>query len=242
MSDQVMDGQYSDVNLGKCQVSSGSGTKFTGASSDGQGTNTECVFLGKLMYFYSSQSPAAADTVTKFRIYTLVDALEVDTGGGTSTIIGTLPNQYVSAIDPSVTGNAGVTPKLTRDFQIPQGLFVKNMCVLPISGGLAACAANTSNNFSIGIAQGLGSLDTNGSYKTGTQSASLIYATSLTTNDQNENTAVNNVVGNSVDYAKSAVICLTDGKRNAKLTIDLANSGFNVNTEVLGQGSGTPCP
>jgi prepilin-type N-terminal cleavage/methylation domain-containing protein len=226
-ADQVNDGQYSDTALTSCQVSGGSSIHFVpaGATTE-QGANTECVFLGKLTYYFTTSGS------NKYRTYQLAGATEYKTGSVT-TIVSDYPNAYVAPIDG--TGPSGGPTSLTREGILPDNLDVYNMCIVDqISGG------SCTTNYSLGFAQSLGNYDpASKSYSAGSQNIVMIYSNQL-----NAKTGITNDLlkasGTNVRTAKAATMCVTDGKRKAKLSIDLGANGLNVTSKIL-YGAAT-CP
>jgi prepilin-type N-terminal cleavage/methylation domain-containing protein len=225
-ADQVNDGQYSDTELSTCMANAG-GIHFAPASASmGQGTNSQCVFLGKLNYYYTASGS------NKFRSYQLAGATEYTTGSLT-TIVSDYPNAYVAPIDGA--GPSGGPTSLTREGILPDNLDVYNMCIVDqISGG------SCTTNYSLGFAQSLGNYDpASKSYSAGSQNIVMIYSNQL-----NAKTGITNDLlkasGTNVRTAKAATMCVTDGKRKAKLSIDLGANGLNVTSKIL-YGAAT-CP
>ena len=71
-------------------------------------------------------------------------------------------------------GAVGAVPGLISTAAIPQGLYVKNMSVTPLSGSPRGAVYN------IGFAQGLGAIDaSSGAYLSNTQTVNLIYSTAF---------------------------------------------------------------
>lgn len=152
----VTDGHYSDVPI-SCTAAdpTNPGTSITPlagvAGPSVQGTNSQCVFLGKLVHFYGPPSTRA----THINIFSLAAA---------RNITGSLPQPGVAAI-----------PTLTTQANISQGLFVAGMHVYDAAGN------DHTAPYSIGFVQGLGDLDQSrvGVYRSGAQSVGLVYATTL---------------------------------------------------------------
>jgi hypothetical protein len=104
---QITDGQYSDIPL-NCTFAAGT-ISFSAASTNPQGENSSCVFLGKFMQF--SQSSA------NYNIYSLA-------GGN----LDASDNPSLTSVDPTTI------PGLTLTAQtIPQNLDVDTMAITGFS-------------------------------------------------------------------------------------------------------------
>jgi prepilin-type N-terminal cleavage/methylation domain-containing protein len=142
--EQVTDGKYSDIPL-NCNANA-SGPHPTLGSSQ-QGTNSECVFLGKLLRFDSNSPDYTISSLAGIR----------STGDST----------------PSFSpGPGGVQPTIITDLDtsqtVPQSLEVTNVSVTD------AITHSQGSYYVFGFAQSLGSSD--GSFQSGGQTVSLIYA------------------------------------------------------------------
>lgn len=104
--EQVTDGQYSDIPL-NCTYSS-SGTTFPPGNSPGQGANSQCVFLGKMLYF-TRPLPSSAYEV-------------VSLAGGRDDTSGN-PITDLSSAEPAIIND------LTTNQVTPQSLNVDNITV-----------------------------------------------------------------------------------------------------------------
>ncbi|HEY5442287.1 MAG TPA: prepilin-type N-terminal cleavage/methylation domain-containing protein [Candidatus Saccharimonadales bacterium] len=143
--EQVTDGKYSDIPL-SCSTGGGNLTFPVGGA---QGTNSDCVFLGKLFRF-TTNSPN----------YTL------------SSLAG---KRSIGDVTPTISPGAGdvdptIIPLLSVAQTIPQSLNVTGISVTDATSH--ATASNTYYVF--GFAQSLGSSD--GSFEAGGQTISLIYS------------------------------------------------------------------
>lgn len=136
--DQVTDGNYSDVPS----------TCPGAAAAYGQGKNSDCVFLGKLIRFYSI---GAGNPKVDYKVYSLTAARDAT---------GDLPNATVNNI-----------PGLTTDSPISQNLSIEDMDVEDQAGN------HHHDAFNFGFAQGLGTTDSLSPdvYKSGSQNVGLIY-------------------------------------------------------------------
>ncbi len=135
--------------------------------------------------------------------------------------VTSFPNSQVAAI-----------PHLTTQSTLPQGLAVKTMHVKDSAG------KNHANFYSIGFIQGLGSVDAaTGVYASGAQQpVGLVYASDTNPGAWDEA----DVTGTTLQSARSATICLSDGSRNAEIFIGGANDNrLSISIQQLGT---TPCP
>ena len=215
MVDDVANGHYSDVPL-QCDPS---GTPSLG-SGNTQGTNSNCVFLGKLMHFYAA---GTGEPVQKYEVISMAD------------LRGQTDDNFPRS---SIKGIAA----LTTQQNIPQGLELskvsgtKGMQVFDANAGAYNDAA-----YSIGFIQGSGSFANaaNGEYKNGAQTIRMVLSTA-TSKDNAVNTGT--IFGVNIRAASSAKLCVTDGKRYAQILIGDQNSRdsqLNIRVKQLGE---TPCP
>jgi type II secretory pathway pseudopilin PulG len=144
--DQVTDGHFSDVPI-TC-TNTGSTLTIINNPSPSQGTNQDCVFLGKLLHFYAAGGSDRND----YEVYSLAAARDSKNPVGSNTLI-----QNVS--------------QLTTQGAVSQNLFVQTMDVVDTAG------SHHHNAFNIGFAQGLGTADALApdTYKSGAQNVNLIY-------------------------------------------------------------------
>ncbi len=205
---QVNDGQYTDIDLGTCTAGP-TGLSFS-ATTKTQGTNLNCSFLGKLLYF-----GAASGNPTSYNLLNLAGAVKN----------GTIPVTDITSAHPTVID------ALTLTQQIPQSLEVAQMHVKDASGTYV-------DNYSLGFMQGFGAANAasdTGTYLSGSQTTMLVYGTGLSTRTvSNIDTATNGQIAQTA----AAEICLTDGTHWAKVTIDTAASGLNANLVNYDNGSG----
>lgn len=140
--------------------------------------------------------------------------------------ITTFPNSLVAAVSG-----------LTTEAVVPQSLYVASMRVVDTSNG------NHDDVNNIGFVQGIGNVDGDGVYLTQAQQpVQLAFA-----NTSNGN--VGSIAGTTIQPAKYATICLTDGSRYAQILIggtagsDFArgnNNQLNINVQQLGTNSCAP--
>jgi prepilin-type N-terminal cleavage/methylation domain-containing protein len=221
---QVNDGQFTDINLGQCNVSAAGVSISSVGPTRAQGTNTSCVFLGKLFYFHIG---AGASDVESYSLFNLTGAFKD-------------PNPPHNPVTSITGAYPAVIPGLTTTQTTTQNLEVRQIRITDTSN-------ISHNNYSFGFTQGLGAASDSAeenaaTYRTGSQTISLVYAPSLTANNTtvDESQAATNAqskVYNNLAPASKAELCLTDNTHWAQLTIDLQHSGLNVDVKNLGNGS-----
>lgn len=207
--EQVTDGQYSDIPF-NCAAGTPLSISDTG-STNTQGTNTGCVFIGKFFQFDSASNPPSS-----YNIFSLA------------------ANRSATSLDGSVTpvrSNSGSpqTVDLTIRQNIPQNLTISSTGVTITAGG------NTYPNiYGFGFAQSQGTPGAvSGTYASGAQTISLVYVPNLTS-AVNETGAITTITGN-VTTADSAAFCLTDGLRYAQISVGLNNAAqLSVKVEMRG--------
>ncbi len=153
--DDVTNGNFSDVAL-DCD-SAGAGSVDVRDSSDitadTQGTNPDCVFLGKLVHFYI-KSPTT--TPQNYEIVSIADARSGS---------GALPRGTVARIG-----------ELTIQAKIPQSLIVDKMRVVSGNG------SNYDTSYSVGFVQSAGAIadPATGRYANGGQTISMVFSNNTT--------------------------------------------------------------
>lgn len=199
---QVASGNYTDRQF-KC--SSASGTPVVSASTDQQGTNAGCIFLGKILYF-------EANGKSNYQIVPLA-GLRLKNGQPATTLADVNPT-------PIVGTNIDLRVKQT----IPQNLSVQSVRLINADG------TATFTTFGIGFVQGLGSTQasasTSLSYKSGSQTVGIVYVPGADgTADIPSPT--------QLAYANGAVICMNDGTRYATVTIGGPGGKLSVATKFF---------
>lgn len=196
--DQVASGKYSDADL-VCPVG--------GVTASPQGTNSTCVFLGKLIYFGYDPSNHNSSYAT----FTLA-GLRVDTHG----------NPFTS---PQAAHATVITsPDLTIKQTTPQNLTIHRVTI-----------NGTISSFGLGFFQNPGLDSTGNIAQGGAGTIDLYYVPSLAAG-QNVIYAENQIQAGTLSRAKSADICLTDGARFADITLGTDN-GNPLNVGVKMDGS-----
>jgi hypothetical protein len=141
--EDVTNGHYSDIPL-TCSTSSGTIQITSGGT---QGTNKDCIFLGKLVRFYAADG---GDKVN-YQVYSLAAARD---------ITGSLPNAKVAAVS-----------SLTTKGTISQNLSVGSMKV----DGAHPTAFNIGFAQGLGTPDELASDTDTDTYMSGSQTVNLIY-------------------------------------------------------------------
>lgn len=208
VSGQVTDGQYSDIPF-TCTPGASS-LAFAVQASATQGTNSNCIFLGKLVHF---------DGVTSgnYQILPLAGSRLDKNGSGE-------PATDFTGARTSVIYDLSGSVDLTKQKVIPQGLTIKSVTVT--DSGLIS-----HTDYSFGFSQGLGASEGSGSgtYRSGSQAPQLIWADQSALGSPK--TSVDNSIG-KMGIAIKARICVTDGSRVASVTIDTSESQLNVRTRI----------
>jgi type II secretory pathway pseudopilin PulG len=151
----------------------------------------DCTFLGKFIHFPVENTASA----TKYEVFSLAGARNV--GGGPPT---SLAADLVTAI---------TNPELTVQANIPQTLQVKDINVNGAPGV-----------YGIGFIQSLGNVNS-GTYVSGAQTVSMVYAPSLNGGDSSEAAAAATL--SSLQPITAASICITDGTRYAQIILGSSN-------------------
>ncbi len=208
--EDITDGHYSDVPL---QCTSSGGTLSASTSGIGsQGENSDCVFLGKIVRFYSP----SGGPKDHYSVYSVAAARGITS----------FPNGLVGAISG-----------LTTQSGISQSLYVKDMNVVDAGN------ASHANVFNVGFMQDIGNIDASnpGVYLSGAQHpVQLVYANTTSGNE-------GDIAGTTIQPAKSATICLTDGTRYADIFVGGPTAGrqsasnnnnqLNISVQQLGTTS-----
>ena len=207
--EDVVAGHYSDVPINcSVQPSTPHYLKFT-SSGLGQGTNQNCVFLGKLFHF------SVAGVANNYEVFALAGSKVDDISGGPLTSLN--QSALTTITDPGGTGI-----DFTHKSLVPEGLDVDGM---KIDGA-------ATNVFDFGFVQGFGLTPGTkfaNSYTSGAQTVSMITnpnvgstaATSdvATAADGNGTPSQINETVTRVVPAKTVLICITDGIRRANIRI-----------------------
>lgn len=206
--EQVTDGQYSDIDL-TCTFLGSSTSVVPGGAS--QGTNSDCVFLGKVLHFSENGS------ATAYELFSVA--------GGRADSSGN-PITSLSSAAPSVAH------VLTTEQTMPQQLQVHKLTVTD------AVTRSRVSSFAIGFFQGQGTFDLmTGNLQNGTQTVALYYVAGMTSNE-NQSNAEAQVNGSSLMAATNADVCVTDNHQYADILIGSNNNQLSINVQRDGT---TPC-
>jgi hypothetical protein len=208
--EQVTDGQYSDIPFA-CSASGAPLTISDSAGSNTQGTNSDCVFIGKFFQFYNNSDPSS------YEVFSLAaDRSKTSLGPDVTT---------VRAND----GSSGVD--LTTQQTVPQHLEVFNSLTIVNGSG------NTQTGlYGFGFTQSQGTAgSTAGTYASGAQTINLVYSPQLNA-PKDEQGAATAITGHVV-LANSVTFCLTDGTYYAKFSIGgQAANGNKLGVKVQMKG------
>lgn len=202
--EQVSDGQYSDIPV-NCAFN-GTTTSFPSGTNN-QGTNAQCVFLGKILHFAQGGSWAGSQNGSHYEVFSIA-------GGRLSA--------GIPVVSP-IAANAKSIPGLTKQQTTAQSLNIQKVTV-----------NGTTQSFGIGFFQGQGSLDANNNLQNGTSPVKMYYINNLTANMDNSQAA--NQIDATVNLtpAQSVDICLTDGSQEAHLKLGLNGSQLAVDVKRNG--------
>ncbi|MEK7059197.1 MAG: hypothetical protein AAB971_00335 [Patescibacteria group bacterium] len=225
--EQVTDGQYTDIPM-SC-TSNGSSLSITGAVK-AQGTNPQCVFMGKIMHF------SVASNRNKYEVFSLAGTrLKSDGTPAINFTDSRLTAVYFPSVVPPIN--------LTSQFTTPQNLDITDMKAVAADTGVVF-----PGSYGVGFVQGMGTAgldingDADGSYKSGAQTISMVYLPVMA--NRNEADAANSINAGLVNKAKSVCIAVSDGTRGALINIG-TDEGSQISVEIkqLGEVSGTvTCP
>ncbi len=216
---QVTSGQYSDIPL-NCAFN-GTTTSVTPGTNT-QGTNSQCVFLGKLIRFTGVNNP-------NYEVISLAGG-QVDPS---TLAASTTPQQLLNDTDPTIICSGASC--LTTSQAIQQQLDIVGMSITDPAG-----TTFRNQYYNIGFIQGLGNLNGSGSFQSGAQPISMIYSPVTTPGMQPDSSINGNVL-----YAQSATICVSDSGTStsgqlAKIIIGSSNNQFGVTVQRVNVG--TLCP
>ena len=200
--DQVNSGRYTDKNF---SCSGGASLIFSFDASREQGSNQDCIFLGKFMHF------------------------QMDTGDDfyeTFSLAGRQPKTVLSLATvqptPIISGDGKVD--LTVQHTVPQRLNVTSVKYADSTGAF-------KTTYGLGITQGLGVPSGGGGYATGAQTISLVYSPKLSASATKVGeSGAQALITNSLDYTKTVKLCISDGTRFAILTVGGNGGQLGVQT------------
>lgn len=203
--DDVKDGHYSDVPI-NCSTASGPIT-FPAAVSPGQGSNQDCVFMGKLVHFYRAGTP-------------LPERYEV------------IPLAAKRANTGSLLSDVAPIRDLITQVTVPQSLDISSV-LSGINGVRVKDSTGTHYGWSIGFAQSLiiGGSTQPLSIVYNNPSLNNVGPVVVGSAPPYPINGLNTLV------AQSATICVTDNTRKAKIIIGGNGNQLNIDIEQQGLGS-----
>jgi prepilin-type N-terminal cleavage/methylation domain-containing protein len=236
--EEVTDGQYTDIPF-TCSRA-GSSLAVTGAVRP-QGTNPECVFIGKLAHFSVNPNPSGfgSGDRTKYEVFTLAGERSI---GSTQP---DLTNTHIVAVE-EYPPLAIPQINLTKLANVPQNLDISAVQIIGEDG--SRNGKTEDNTYDVGFMQGFGTSDAAnnpfaaGTFQSGAQSVSLVYIPNVDANQSN--TGLRGKIKHPPPVfspARSAKICITDGSRQALVNIGTNNNQLNVEVKQLGQGGAVRC-
>lgn len=209
--EEVTNGQYSDVPI-DCSGSAGS-ISATAVSDPaiGTGSNQDCLFLGKVLHFQVDND------LTKYEKISVAGSRR-NTGGGVVDNIN----------DASPTAIIG----LTATQSVPQNLDVNRV---RINGGAIG------DSTGIGFLQNFGAEASGDSLRGAALPPTMYYVAGMTAQDTaNAETQISSTVAGVpvIQKANRIDLCVSDGSRNAVITIDSIASQRSVIVRFRGNN---PC-
>lgn len=238
--EQVTNGRYSDIPLGCTVITTGTNGKLKiTAATTTQGTNSQCVFLGKALHF---RNKASDGNYTSYEIFTIAGC-RVAADCGSTADDGATP----------VLDSAGGSADLTTQTTIPQSLEVTHVTVAKT--GPPATTISGGNNIAFFNAHG----NINGSTPLGgATNGAITVGLGYTDADLNGNTdiiglsdqggnpgeaeAASNIISGTAHWADWADICVTDGTQYAEILVggDTGSASSTLATSVKMKGT-TQC-
>ncbi|HEX7633093.1 MAG TPA: prepilin-type N-terminal cleavage/methylation domain-containing protein [Candidatus Saccharimonadales bacterium] len=205
----VTNGQYTDIKV-NCNFN-GTTTSITAIGASGQGTNSKCVFLGKVLHF--AEDDTHGDTPSQqYEVLSLA-------GGRVG-----LNNKPITDL---VSAKPAVIPSLTAQATIPQRLNVTNV---KVNNGAVI-------SYGVALLQGLGTAETTGDVANGTQNVGLWYVEDLSDNKDTA-TATGIIAGGAkLKPAQRIDICISDGSRYATITLGANGNQLGVNVAMHGEAN-----
>jgi prepilin-type N-terminal cleavage/methylation domain-containing protein len=217
---EVNSGDYTDTDNFTCDGASGTLQIQSGA--DQQGSNTGCIFLGKVLQF-----GVANTNPQKYIAYTVA---------GLQNNTGTLASATPDAIAPGNTTNAtGDFPNASVTSLLPYGLTAVSMDSVASNGTKTAVGA-------VGIISTLGSYS-DGQLVSGSQQLDLIPVTgsALDTTSQTTVDDINNhLAASTINPGDGVEICFASGTTNQSGLITIGNDDNNLAVTLV-IDSGTTC-
>ena len=134
-----------------------------------------------------------------------------------------------TSLGSDVTPVEGGGIDLTTQQTVPQHLMLTNTAI-SVNG-------TATKYYGFGFTQSQGTAGaTPGTYASGAQTVGLVYASGLTSGNDNETTAISAITG-QVAPARSISFCLTDGTRYAQISVGGTGIGGQLDVSVKMKGS-----
>jgi type II secretory pathway pseudopilin PulG len=195
------------------------------SGTNNQGTNKDCIFIGRAMQFGVGGNKSAFD------IYNIIGQRQITSGGTTKEVQSFAETQPLAIALPNVPSGADATDRRTLN----SGLTANKMYYLDannVSHFVSAVAFMTSfANYS------------GGNLVSGAQTVSLvpIDGTDLATNNAESNTvsgittfkSTTFTQGNNINPASGVVICFQSGGTNQYGQITIGGNGRQLTTDLI---------
>lgn len=237
---EVASGQYPGNTTWTCKLSGSGELEWQFISSD-QGTNTACMFIGKVLHPYVDGS---------YDIYNIA-ALRKNGDNEVTDLAGAKPS-IVARKDASETG----IPESRETSKLPYGLVIKQLKLTPETGGVinvpAIAFVVTLGNYAAGsqadLVSSSQSVDVIPVCNSGLTGSGQSCSTSdnldtSATNITNISEGVKNNLKNTLRKPKQIVICLAKSQSdtNSSAAIILGKNNSKLSTEVTFNPSGAGC-
>lgn len=234
---EVASGNYPTSPAFSCQPDATGIPVLTPAGSESQGTNSNCIFLGKVMQFGVSGTGGCSSTALKncktVNTYTMI--------GRRSLPAGT----EVASLASSATG---AYPRLAVNVAAPctlvEGLVDLTRCTTLPGGAYVYSVKNKTTNLPIGalaITQSLASYSTSGAVSRLNSGSQVLQTWPVAGAFPRTPTQINTAVATSTtfnaanaDPASGVVVCVQNGAQKGSITIG-ANDGRVSSTVFIGE-------
>jgi type II secretory pathway pseudopilin PulG len=217
---EVSTGTYNGTPAFTCTSSSVGPASLRKASADTQGSNTGCLFVGKVMHPGYNCKPDDLSRCTDVNVYTVFGNRLAGNGSDVTSLVAAKPVLADSADPDSVD--------LTDHKLLPNGLFVTGIYALNSDGSLGQSYG------AIGFFQTFPQQDQGGQLQSGSQHVQVIPMGGQYPISQDD---INKAAFDNKDAPGGLKICLSGGGQ-ASITIGLANSNLTTNVKI----GDTACP
>ncbi len=231
--EQVSDGQYSDVNL-SCNSTGSMLKAFLINHKSDQGTQSQCIFLGKIdQFFYPVSGGRFYDTYT-------VAGLRLNSQGLPVSPDSAHPSTPLDNDEPSIINYAYGSNQTATRKAVPQNLQVIKMGVSSSSG------SSFTTSYALGVMQNLGTYGQSGTQST-VNPVQLYYVSGVSGASINgcgsspsstlSHAYKNGSLGCALTLVQSnqqVLMCVTDGTQYADIGIGTKSNQLTVNVDMLG--------